>query len=114
MGGGCHASTSRESIVGVCRGKINRRDLHRATMMLMTLLGFLWAVLLLIAFIAWSDPTCFAKMYRFVRRPAFALATVSRPARRFLSSVLPWHFYPTMAPPGHARTHRRRSRRFRH
>src|SRR5438045_188588 len=58
---------------GVCRGKINRRDLYRANMMLMTLLGFLWAVLLLIAIIAWSDPTCFAKMFRFVRRPVYAL-----------------------------------------
>ena len=76
---------------------ISRRNPHRATKMLMTLLGFLWAVLLLAAVMRWTDPGCFEKMYRLVRRPV--LIPVRRPARRFLSSVLPWWFYPIMAPP---------------
>jgi hypothetical protein len=82
----------------VCGGnRINRRNLHRAIMMFMTLLGFLLAVLVLAAVIRWSDPTCCKRMYRLVRQPVPVFAR--RPARRFLSSAFPWWFYPIMAPP---------------
>ena len=81
-------------------------------MMLLTLLGFLWALLLLAGIVLWSDPTCFERMFRLVRRPI--PVPIRRPARRFLSSALPWWFYPIMAPPGQAEpTQCRRSYPFR-
>ena len=78
--------------------------------MLMTLLGFLWALLVLAALIRWSDPTCCEKMFRFVYQ-TMPLA-VHRVAQRFLSSILPWWYYPIMAPPGQP-TQCRRSHPFR-
>ena len=80
--------------------------------MLMTILGFLLALLVLAGLVRWSDPTGCERMYRLVRQSL--PMTLPRQVRRFLSSVLPWRYYPFMAPPGQAeRTHRRRSRPFR-
>ncbi len=125
MGGGCDA-IERPAISslgsplgktwdewGVCCGKSSTAETcTEQQMMLMTLLGFLWAVLLLAAIVRCADPSCCEKMFRLARRPI--LVPVQRPARRFLSSVLPWRFYPIMAPPGAPEpTHCRRSCPFR-
>jgi hypothetical protein len=97
----------------VCVGKnINCRNLHRAIMMFMTLLGFLLAVLVLAAFIRWYDPTCRERIIRLVRGPVPAFAR--RPARRFLPTALPWWCFPIMGPPDLPEpTQCRRSRLFR-
>jgi len=90
---------------------INRRNLYRAIMMLMTLLGFLWAVLILTGMVIWLDPSCCEKLYRFVRRPI--PVPVGKPARRRLLEM-PWWYIPIMAPPGQVEpTQCRRSYPFR-
>ena len=102
--------TVRENLVVVCRGKTSTAETctELQTMLLM-LMGFLWALLLLLVVIHLTEPQCCARMFRFVRRPV--PVPVHRPARRFLSSALPWWYYPINAPPGQAeRTQCRRSR----
>src|SRR6516162_5112594 len=102
MGGGCASHrTARENSIVVCCGKTSTAETCTEQLtMLMTLLGFLWALLLLAGIILWSDPTGYARMFRLVRRPI--LVPVHRPAPRFLSSALPWWFYSIIAPPGQA------------
>lgn len=96
----------------VCCGKtLTAETCTEQLMMLMTLLGFLWSLLLLAALLRWLDPTCCERMFRLLRRPI--LVPVSGPARRFLSSTYPWWFYTIMAPPGPRPTQCRRSRPFR-
>lgn len=78
--------------------------------MLMTLLGFLLALLVLAGVFRWLDQSGCERMFRFDGLPE----RMPRPVRRFLSSVLPRRYCPILAPPPPAeRTHRRRSRRFR-
>jgi hypothetical protein len=75
---------------------IDRQNLYRASKMLMTLLGFLWALAIFVLMVLWIEPASVEKMFRLVRRPVLVTA---RPARRFLSSALPWWHYSIMAPP---------------
>jgi hypothetical protein len=113
MGGGWKLHrTARDSLAVVCCGKHQPpKPVPSNQKMLMSLLGFLWALLFLAAFIRWTDPTCCARMFRFVRRPV--LVPIRRPAQRLLSSALPWWFYPIMAPPEAEPTQCRRSYPFR-
>jgi len=64
----------------------------------MTLLGILWALLMLAGVILWSEPARFERMFQLVRLPMPALAI--KPARRFTRSSTSWWFYPIIAPPG--------------
>src|ERR1700735_2951291 len=113
-GVGCVSDrTVRENLVGVNGGKTSTAETcTELQTMLMMLMGFLWAVLLLVVVVHVTEPAWCERMFRLVRRPA--PIAVQRPARRFLSSALPWWYYPINAPPGQAeRTQCRRSRLFR-
>ena len=110
-GGGCNSLERPRELTVVCCGRNQPPKPLPTTNDVMTLLGFLWAALVFGRVLRWSDPGCCERCSDSCA--GRILAPVHRPARRFLSSLLPWWFYPIMAPSQAQPTHCRRSHPFR-
>ncbi len=79
--------------------------------MLLTLLGFLLALLILSGLIFRFDKVVGEKLISLVRPPA--LVPIRRHERRSVFTTATWWLYPIMAPPDGLRAQSRRSHPFR-